>query len=258
MVTFALLVYRVSIMNSKTLKQLIALSCLALPAFSLMAKAEDAPLCRPDDRACLLAELRVAADAIAEQRWRDQTYRDLAKLYTAQGMSDAALALVPLVDHPDTRAMTIRGIGMELAKLDKTKVERDPVFTALRVEADKIEHPPSHGIALTYIAMAQAFAGDDDGAFATARAMTNDALRNKAFGENAEIQAERGDLTRALESLGAIDDVSFRNKAHGTVAKVFADHGFAAQALDTARRIGNDYQRAQTFLYILSKADTAP
>lgn len=245
-------------MYSKPLKRLIPLSCCALLAFSFMAKAEDTPPCRADDRPCLLAELRVAADAIADLRWRDQTYRDLAKLYTAQGMNDAALALVPLVDHADTRAMTIRGIGMELARLDLTKAQRDPVFASLRTEADKIDHPPSHGIALTYIAMAQAFAGDDDGAFATAQAMTNNALRNKAFGENAEIQAERGDLTRALESLGAIDDVSFRNKAHGTVAKVFADHGFTAQALDTARHIGNDYQRAQTLLYILSKADTAP
>ena len=38
-------------------------------------------------------------------------------------------------------------------------------------------------IALTYISMAQAFAGDNDAAMKTAAGMDNQALRNKAYGE---------------------------------------------------------------------------
>ena len=205
---------------------------------------------------CLLPELEALTGKVTEQAWRDQTYRELAKLYMARHLTAQALALIPKIETPDTRAMTIRGIGMQAAGMNLPAEELKALFTALRAEADKIDHPPSQGIALTYIAMAQSFAGDDEGAYATAKSMTNDALRHKAFGENAEIQAGRGDLKAALESLAAIDSVSFRDKAHNTVAKIFADRKLFDDALATAGKIGNDYQKSQAILYILAKQIT--
>lgn len=212
--------------------------------------------CPATDAACQLPRLESLTAKITEASWRDQTYRETAKLYMATGDSVRALALLPKIESPDTRALTIRGIGMEAAKLKLDAATRDAIFTALRSEADKIDHPPSLGIALTYIAMAQAFAGDDAGAFATAKSMTNDALRHKAFGESAEIQAERGDLAPALESLAAIDSDSFRNKAHLTVAKIFADKKLYDHAMATAEKINNDYQKSQALLYIMAKQIT--
>jgi tetratricopeptide (TPR) repeat protein len=197
--------------------------------------------------------LENVSGTIVEANWRDQTLRDLAKLYAARGQVAQAMALIPRVENPDTRAMTIRGIGMEIGALALPKAEQDKIFTALRAEADKIDHVPSHGIALTYIAMAQAFAGDDDGAFATAQSMSNEALRHKAFAENAEIQAAKGKLDQALKSLGAIGNLSFRNKAHTVVSKIFADQEQYDSALDVARKVENEYQRAQALLYILNR-----
>lgn len=220
------------------------------------AKVAVEKTCAPTDTACLLPQLETLAQKIENVSWRDQTLRELAKLYMAKGMSKEAIAIIPRVETPDTRAMTIRGIGMEAAKLKLPQAQYNELFAALRVEADKIEHAPSLGIALTYIAMAQAFAGDDAGAMKTAHDMTNAALRHKAFGETAEIQAERGDLNAALASLAAIDDLSFRNKAHGTVAKLFADRHLYAAALETSNKIDNDYQRSQVLLYILAKQIT--
>lgn len=230
---------------------------IANPAWAAdPAPAPSSAPCAATDTACLLPQLEALTGKIENVSWRDQTYRELAKLYMAKGMTEEALALIPRVETPDTRAMTIRGIGMEAAKLNLSPEALAALFKALRVEADKIEHPPSLGIALTYIAMSQAFAGDDEGAYATAKSMTNDALRHKAFGENAEIQAERGDLDAALHSLAAIEDSSFRNKAHDIVARIFADHKLYDQAMTTAGKIENDYHKSQAILYILAKQIT--
>lgn len=220
------------------------------------APAPETPACAATDTACLMPALETLTAAVAETSWRDQTYREIAKLYMAKGDSARALAIIPRIESPDTKALTIRGIGMAAAHRNMTPEDLRALFTALRTEADKIEHPPSHGIALTYIAMSQAFAKDDAGAFATAKSMTNDALRHKAFGESAEIQAERGDLKPALESLAAIDSESFRNKAHLTVAKIFADKGQYDHAMATAAEITNSYQKSQAVLYLLAKQIT--
>lgn len=267
MVTFRDLVYRVGLMRSKTATKahlyytLVMAVMTALTLTFFMAKKPGAQEATPTpcsgtDTACLLPELERINARITEAAWRDQTYRELAKLYMASGQTDQALALIPLVETPDTRAMTIRGIGMEAAKMKLAKPDLDKLFTSLRVEADKIDHPPSLGIALTYIAMSQAFAGDNAGAFATAKSMTNDALRHKAFGENAEIQAARGDLPHALESLAAIDDASFRNKAYGIVSKIFADQKMYDAAITTARKIENTYHQSQAMLYTVAKQVT--
>ena len=247
--------------NGKWYYTAVVTAFTALLLIPIIANAEEEPLpslkgCAALDTTCLLPQLGTLTGKIENTSWRDQTFRELAKLYAAKGMNAEALALLPRIETPDTRALTIRGIGMEAAKLGLKPAARTELFAALRKDADRIEHKPSHAIALTYIAMAQAFAGDDAGAYETAQAMENDALRHKAFGESAEIQAERGDAKAAMQSLLAIEDMGFRNKAYGTVARIFADRKDFENALNLCDRIENDYLKSQTLLYILAKQIT--
>lgn len=238
---------------------------IANPAFSAESAApipapvtaSGAKACAATDSACLLGELESLTGQIAEKDWRDQTYRELAKLYAAQGNMPAAMAMIPKIQSDDTKALTIRGIGMAAAKLNLKPEALSKVFTGLRAAADKIAAPPSQAIALTYIAMSQAHARDDAGAMATARSMNNAALRHKALGESAEIQANRGDLKAALDSLAAIDDLSFRNKANAKVARAFADNRQFDNAVAAANKIEtNPYEKSQAMLYIMAKQIT--
>jgi len=212
------------------------------------------------DDACTIAEGHCAFDLlekeaghISETVWRDQIYRELAKLLAAEGRTDDAIPLIDRIETPDTKAMTIRGIGMAVAELDWDKTRYNSLFKALRVEAEKITHPPSYAIALTYIAMAQAFAGDNEGSWKTAADMANDALRHKAYGETAEIQAEHGDAKSAMKSIGFIDSEAYRNKSYSTIAHILADDAHYEEALQAAIPINNAYKKAQTILYILDK-----
>ncbi len=232
---------------------IIIVCALALTA---PAAAQDTAPCAATDTACLLDTLETLTARIDEPRWQDQTYRELAKLLAQSGQTDRAIALVDRISNPDTRAMTVRGIGMAAAERDLSQEEYNNIFKSLHKKARTIDHAPSYAIALTYIAMAQAFAGDDEGATATAAGMENDALRNKAYAESAEIQAERGDLSAAMASIAAIDDAAFRNKAHGLVAEIFADDGNYDEALNAAMAIENTYQQARAVLYILAKQMT--
>jgi hypothetical protein len=106
---------------------------------------------------------------------------------------------------------------------------------------------------LTYIAMGQAFAGDNEGAWATAADMENDALRHKAYGETAEIQAENQDAAAAMKSIGFIESEAYRNKAYSTVSKIFANDEDFAAAFDAAMPINNAYKKAQAIEYLLNK-----
>ena len=101
--------------------------------------------------------------------------------------------------------------------------------------------------------MSQAFAGDDAGATKTAKSMENDALRNKAFGETAEIQAERKDFDAAMTSISHINTSSFRNKAYRIVSKIFANHGAIEEAYKSANLIDNPYMKAEALQYILNR-----
>lgn len=228
----------------------ITLFLLSFPAY-----AQDTP-CNAEDKACMLEQLEILTGEISEQKWKDQTYRELAKLLAQEKQGDKAITLIDKIENPDTKAMTIRGIGMGAADAEMLPDEYDELFIKLRAEAEKIEHPPSYAIALTYIAMAQAFAGDDNGAFATAKDMDNDALRNKAFGESAEIQAENGRFDEAMASIAAIESAAFRDKAYRTISKIFANRKKYDEALESAMAIDNSYQKAQSVLYILAKQIT--
>ena len=221
-------------------------------ALSLPAQAQETPPCAVADKPCLMREIETLTPKIEKTSWQDKTYRELAKTYCYEGRPDDAIALIAKIQNPDTKAMTIRGIGFAAADSKWPKEEYAPLFEKLAIEAKKIDHAPSQGIAWTYIAMAQALAGDDKGATLTARAMENDALRHKAFGESAEIQAERGDYDAAMASISEIETVSFRNKAYRITSKIFADRGRLEEAYKTARKIDNPYTRAQALQQILN------
>lgn len=229
----------------------VFLALITLPA--LPVHAQEASVCQAEDKSCLIKTLQTVTSAIPGDSERDQTWRETAKLMAAAGMIDEAVAIIPKIKTPDTQAMTIRGIGMAAAELKLPKEKLDALFKQLRAEADKISHAPSHAIALTYIGMAQAFAGDDAGAMATSASMTNAALRNKAYAETAEIQAERNDLPAVLKSIAAIDDSGYKDKELYIITRIFADRQQYANALEIANMVANPYQKSQSYLYILTK-----
>lgn len=238
---------------TKKINLLALLFFITTPALAEEDVQVQKTACSVTDKACLLSQLEQTAEHIENENWRDKALRELAKSYTYEGREDDAIRLIDKIHNPDTKAMTIRGIGFAAADSKWEKTERyNTLFQKLDGEAKKIDHPPSFGIALTYIAMSQAFAGDDAGATATAAAMENDALRHKAFGESAEIQAERGDFDAAIDSIAHIDDLAFRNKAHLTVAKIFLKKGMKQQAYDTAMKIDNTYMQAEAIQLILN------
>jgi hypothetical protein len=155
--------------------------CLVLLLFSAVVLESTTPVraqdCDIKDRACTLTKMQENAAQIEEKPWRDQTYREIAKSLAFDGNIDGALAVVDKIETPDTKALTIRGIGMAVADTKVSGEAYTAAFTKIRASADKITDPPSHAIALTYIAMAQAFAGDNEGAWKTASEMENKALR---------------------------------------------------------------------------------
>ena len=209
--------------------------------------------CNTQDKLCLMDEILETSAVISNPAWRDKTLRELAKSYTYEGQENKAITLIEKIEKPDTKALTIRGIGFAAADAKWPNAQRyQSLFKTLTIEANKITHPPSQAIAFTYIAMAQAFAGDDAGAMTTAKAMQNEALRNKAYGESAEIQAERGDLNAALQSIAEINSLSFRNKAYGNIAGIFTKQGEIAPAYAAAQKIDNAYARTQALQKIVN------
>lgn len=210
--------------------------------------------CTVQDRGCVLDELISNASSIDNVAWKDQTYREIAKTLAFEKSFDKALAIIDLIETPDTKAMSIRGVGMALAAYGDDKETLTKKFAKLRVKADSItNHPPSHGIALTYVAMAQAFAGDNEGAWKTTESMNNAALKHKAYGETAEIQAEKGDFKSAKNSIDKIESLSFRNKAYETVSKILSDKGLYDDAYQAARAITNPYKKGQAIQYLLDQ-----
>ena len=225
---------------------LIIIICILI--FNNDAQAND---CSAEDRTCLLNALKSEAALIKEQTWKDQVHRELAKTLAFDGKFTEAISIIDDISRADTKAMAIRGIGMAAADINLNEEEYKNLFNSLLEKASSIEHPPSYAIALTYIAMSQAFAGDNEGAWQTAKKMENDALRNKAYGETAEIQAEAGDAKSAMKSIAFINSASFRNKAYATTSKILADRNLLENSLQAALKIENPYKKAQAIQHIL-------
>ncbi len=208
--------------------------------------------CPIENRSCIIEQMIESAAAIDNQKWRDQTYREIAKTYMFDGDFNRAVSVISKITTPDTKAMTIRGIGIELAAHNYSKEVMDNMFSILRIEAEKIDHPASYSIALTYIAMSQAFAGDNDGAWKTAADMSNDALRYKAYGETAEIQAEKGDFKSATISIEKIESLAFRNKAYAITSRILSDNRLFDDAYKASMAITNQYKKSQALQYMLN------
>ncbi|MAZ76483.1 MAG: hypothetical protein CMH31_04185 [Micavibrio sp.] len=242
-------------MYKKRLYQTLITGLFVANAFFSPSPAQAQTSCIVTDKLCIMQEVESTAQKIENKGWRDQTYRELAKSYTYAGYADKAIALISKIQTPDTKAMTIRGIGFAAADSKWPAEQYTALFKKLTTEADKIEHLPSQAIAYTYVAMSQAFALDDAGAMATAKAMTNDALRHKAFAETAEIQAERGDAAAAFKSIESIDSSSFKNKAYATIAKIFTKQNQLAHAYKAAQNIDNTYTRSKALQAILNKGN---
>lgn len=221
---------------------------------NLCAKEENQiATCVIEDRPCIIKQMTKDTELINNTSWRDQTYREIAKSHAFDGNFSLALNIIPKIQTPDTKAMAIRGIGMAIAQQEHNQDEFDSMFMSLRKQAESISHPPSYAIALTYIAMAQAFAGDDEGAWKTASDMNNDALRNKAYGETAEIQAENDRFTAAKKSIEKINSLSFRNKAYSTISKILSDNSEFKDAYIAVNMITNLYKKTQAMQYMLDK-----
>lgn len=237
------------------LTALCQLTFAILPATAFAESPAEVKTCAATDAECLHQEIARAAKALTNKTERDQTYRELAKSWARAGHPEKAVEIVPLIETPDTRAMAIRGIAMELAGLKGPKDKQDKIFTQLREQAESLKegHPPSFAIALTYIAMGQAFAGDNEGAWKTAAEIENDSLRHKAYGETAEIQAENGDYENAKISLNKITDIPYKNKACVTISKILANKGMMTQAYDAALQITNPYLKAAAIQNILDR-----
>lgn len=222
---------------------------LTLMIFPLMLEAKE---CNIEDKDCLLSRVLEIAEEIDNKSWRDQTYRELAKAYAYQNELGKAIDILGRIETPDTQAMTIRGIGMAAASNNLDQRTYNTLFQDLTKQAETISHAPSRGIAMTYIAMAQAFAGDNDGAKKTAQGMNNIALRNKAFGESAEIQAEKGNFEAAMDSIKQIEASSFKNKAYATISKILLEKKMIEQAYQSALMIDNPYQKAASLQAIIN------
>lgn len=204
------------------------------------------------ERTCITSAIIADAAATREEVWRDQMLRDVAASLTYDGQEDKAIALIDQIKNPDTKAMTIRIIGMAAALYGHGSEEHlKATFEKLAKTALTIPQPDANAIAFTYIAMSQAFAGMDEAAWLTASKMPNLALRFKAYGETAEIQAERGDLAAAMKSIGFIQSDSYRNKAYQQVALILIKSGQFDDALKAAQAIDNPTKRAQTLQSLL-------
>lgn len=213
------------------------------------------PTCTAMDRPCLMKQLEMLAPQIDKPEWQDQTLRELAKTYAYEGDLEKAVAQIEKIRDNDTKAMTIRGIGMAAASAKYDHNRYEWLWKRLSEEALKITHAPSQGIAFTYISMAQAFAGDDEAARHTASTMTNTALKHKAYGEAAEIEADRGDLANVLKSLDAIDNPPYRNKQYDIVSRIFLDKALVEEAYACASKIDNAYLKAKSIQRILNKGN---
>ena len=223
----------------------VYLFLLSLLIFPMNAWAQQEDACSVNDISCISAQINDIANTIEQSRWRDYAYRDLAVSTAYQGEIDDAVAILNQIENPDTKAMTIRAIGMALAlHKDLSDESYKSVFSKLDKAAAAMTNEGARDIAYTYIAMAQAFAGLDADATATTNAMVKPELKSKAFAETAEIQAERGDYDAAIKSINNINLKSFKNKGLSKIVDIFVKDEKYDLAYKTAQQITNPTQKA--------------
>jgi hypothetical protein len=214
--------------------------------------AQDSNICETVNTACLNSVIPSTIEGITEPRWRDFANRDYAIATAFDGDIDGAVEIIMKIENPDTKAMAIRATGMALAiHKDLSDVEYRAIFKKLDGAAATIDHEGARDIAYTYIAMAQAFAGLDQDATETTKAMVKPELKYKAFGETAEIQAQRGDFEAAMRSISMINSTAFKNKALGLVSNIFLKQDDYDRAFEAASQITNPTKKAGAYQKIL-------
>lgn len=231
------------------------ISLIIMLLFAFPAHGRNIAACSGAITDCVLEELSFAIDNIDDKKWQDIALRELAKSMTLNNDADNAIKLLNQIEHPDTKALTIRGIGMNAAKLKQSETYYKDLFKRLLVEADRIEHKPSHAIAITYISMAQSYAQLDDDAIKTAFTMENKSLKHKALGEIAEIQAEDNKNDLALKTILLIDSEAYRNKSYRIISKIMANKGNIDYAFTSAKLITNNTAKAKSLQSLVNKLE---
>lgn len=212
--------------------------------------------CTADDNACMAKYMADLANVIKEKDWHDKVLREAAKFMTAAGMWQESLKLIPQIYNDDTKAMTIRGIGMALANQDPKTPELVAAFNKLMEAATTIVTEASNAVAVTYVAMGQAEAGLGDEALKTAAQMTNAALRNKAYGEIAETHAKKNNLAEIKKALVKIDDASFKDKYGHRCVEVLTASGHKNEAVEVAKMITDPYKQADALGLVLERSES--
>ena len=242
----------------KTL-QIAIFTFFALFGFTLTVSADPSSCALQQDDDAMLSCAGAALDKLIPQiyntRWRDQSFREQAKILIRHGSVDKAMSLLPQISNEDTKALTIRAIGIGMAELPLAPAAQNEYFDTLHKQAMTISHTGSQEIAMTYIAIAEASAGLFERALTSARTLRTNSLRNKSYQEIAEVLSAKGDTDNSFAALNLIDDPSFRNKAYGVIAAVFIKHGQLAAALQFAEHIEDPYIKSNSFLNIMNTAE---
>lgn len=212
---------------------------------------QDYSTCAQDDFDCVLLKLQADMQSIPYQPWRDQTMRDMASLMTEQGRPNMAIRLIPEIQNPDTKAMTIRSIAVALADTTLSTDEKSAIYKTLIKEAQAMTHEPSQQIALRYIAKGQALSLFDDESRNTVMMITNPSQRDKAFAEIAEVQAKHGFTSRAIKTVKTIESESYRDQVYGNLTTILAKAGDFKAATSVSGLIKAPYNRTQALMAVV-------
>ncbi len=213
--------------------------------------------CTIDNQECVLERVLNDIQGIDNQEWKDQSTHDVAHLHAKTGQLDKAIKLIAHISTDELKAKTIRIIGMSVKGQLTEKSERSLIFTALHVEAKKIANPTAFATALKNVAISEAYSGDHESALKKIASIDNQAFRNMAYAEVAQVEAQYGTWAFAHESLEKIDNQAVKSKAYETIAKILADRNMISESYEAAQKITNAYQKSQAILYTLNIKQSA-
>lgn len=226
---------------------LFTISCFLYSPYALSQQIN----CDRENTRCLYDSLLQITEDIDNTNWKDQTYKEFSVLLTASNEPDQAINVIKLINNPDTKAMAIRANAMAITEHAFYQKKYSQLFENLITAANTIEHLPSKSIAYTYIAIAQAIAGDFNSALSTALSMENESLKNKALAEISELTAQRNQFNETVQALSSIQTSHYRDKASLNVSKIFSDNNKYDQAMKIMAMINSPYQKSQSLLTII-------
>ena len=177
-----------------------------------------------------------------------------AEAQAQAGDLDGAFATVQTIDDAGERVRALVGIASARAQAGDSSSARGAFAAALSIAQNMDDESYRAGAlsrarALSYIARAQARAGDLDGAFATARTIDAHDGWAEAWSAIASTQAEAGDVDGALSTVRTIDGGYEHSWALHAIAKAQAEAGDVDGALSTARRIYFAQGRAKSLSF---------